>query len=238
MAKIKVPAPGQFYHGVYPGGAPQSSATPLANLQAYQQAVGTNSVAYVTCFHDWSTGPAFPWNNVQWILDQKPAPTPYLRLMTWTVPTHFVAETNYTLEAIAKGQFDPVLTAWGIEAKKSTVPLLCEWGTEVNGYWFPWNAAHNGADQGTDLGAPLFKQAYQRIIKTINAQTDNISWVFHVSYEDNPQVSWNTLEQYYPGSDLIDWIGISLYGSQSPDDRPGDWVDFIPAMNTVYDRVS
>jgi hypothetical protein len=237
MAKIKVPSPGEYYHGVFPGDAPNSQATPLANLQAYQQVVGKNA-AYVTCFHDWGSGTAFPWDNVQWILDQQPTPAPYLRLMTRTVPVKFVAETTYTLEAIVNGQFDPVLKAWGVEAKKSTVPLLCEWGTEVNGYWFPWNAAHNGADHGDGFGAPLFKQAYQRIIKTINAQADNISWVFHVNFEDNPKVSWNELEQYYPGSDLIDWIGVSLYGSQSPDDKPGDWLEFVSTMNTIYDRVS
>jgi Glycosyl hydrolase family 26 len=237
MAKLKVPDAGKYYHGVYPGGTEQCPTPSLANLNSYVNAVGGKNVAFVTCYHEWSDGLDFPWPSVKWILAN--GAVPCLRLATRTVPKNFVAETVYTLEAIVAGKFDAILTAWGNQAKTTTLPLLCEWGTEVNGYWFPWNAAHNGADGGDDFGAPLFKQAYQHIVTTIrNAGAVNISWVFHVNFQDNPAESWNKLEAYDPGSKFTDWIGVSLYGSQSPDDEPSDWVDFVPAMDTVYNRVT
>jgi hypothetical protein len=55
MPKIKVPAAGQYYHGVYPGGEDQSPDATLANLKKYESAVG-KCVAFVTCIHDWSFG--------------------------------------------------------------------------------------------------------------------------------------------------------------------------------------
>ncbi|HEV8070223.1 MAG TPA: glycosyl hydrolase [Planctomycetaceae bacterium] len=242
MAKIKPPAAGQFYHGVYPGGDDQCPDATLANLKKYECAVGKR-VAFVTCIHDWSYGKTdFPWDTVNWILDHGAAP--YLRLATWSVAKHYFAETKYTLKAIADGDFDAELTRWGREAAKSRIPLFCEWGTEANGYWFPWNAAHNGADAGPNYGAPLFRKAYQRIICTTRkAGADNISWVFHVNWDDNPKESWNRLEDYDPGCEFTDWIGISIYGSQSPDSQSQDWVDFASAMNGtaqkegVYPRV-
>jgi hypothetical protein len=222
MAKIKVPSPGEYYHGVFPGDAPNSQATPLANLQAYQQAVGKNA-AYVTCFHDWGSGTAFPWDNVQWIL----GPCEVCR----GNDLHARSDRQRSIRSGAEGVGD--------RGQQIDRPASLRMGNR--GQWILVSVergAHNGADHGPDFGAPLFKQAYQRIIKTINAQAHNISWVFHVNFEDNPKVSWNELEQYYPGSDLIDWIGVSLYGSQSPDDKPGDWLKFVSTMNTIYDRVS
>jgi hypothetical protein len=236
MAKIKVPSPGDYYHGVYPGGTEQNPTPSLANLTSYVNAVGKN-VAFVTCFHEWGAGLAFPWPNLNWIVDS--GAVPYLRLMTRTVPKNYVAETTYTLEAIVAGQFDTILTQWANQAKTTALPFLCEWGTEANGFWFPWNAAHNGADAGANFGAPLFQQAYQHIVTIVrNAGANNISWVFHVNYQDNPVESWNTLAAYDPGPDFTDWIALSLYGSQSPDDAPDDWVAFVSAMNGAYDIVS
>jgi hypothetical protein len=250
MAKIKPPAAGQFYHGVYPGGDDQCPDATLANLKKYECALGKR-VAFVTCIHDWSYGKTdFPWDTVNWILDHGAAP--YLRLATWSVPNgdppppkHFFAEMKYTLRDIVAGKFDAELTRWGCEAAKSRIPLFCEWGTEANGYWFPWNAAHNGADAGPNYGGPLFQTAYQHIICTTRrAGADNISWVFHVNWEDNPKdESWNKLENYDPGCEFTDWIGISIYGSQSPCDGPKQWTDFAVAMNGtektegIYSRV-
>jgi hypothetical protein len=84
MAKIKPPAAGQFYHGVYPGGDDPHPDASLANLKGYECAVGKRA-AFVTCIHDWSFGKTeFPRHTVKWILDYGAAP--YIRLATWSVP--------------------------------------------------------------------------------------------------------------------------------------------------------
>jgi hypothetical protein len=60
--------------------------------------------------------------------------------------------------------------------------------------------------------------------------------VFHVNSGDAPVGIWNRLEQFYPGSDWIDWIGVSAYGAQKPEDKA--WPRFRDLMDPVYARLT
>ena len=46
---------------------------------------------------------------------------------------------------------------------------------------------------------------------------------------------WNRFENYYPGDEWIDWVGVSVYGRQVPKDRRA--VSFRFQMDWVYDRL-
>jgi len=63
----------------------------------------------------------------------------------------------------------------------------------------------------------------------------NITWVFHVDVQDAPEVSWNAFENYYPGDDAVDWLGISNYGAATPTDD--EWPAFAVAMDDVVPRL-
>ena len=66
-------------------------------------------------------------------------------------------------------------------------------------------------------------------------KADNITWVFHVDKDDVPDVAWNRLENYYPGDEWIDWIGMSVYGAADPlDDERSS---FRVLMDEVYPRL-
>jgi beta-mannanase len=227
------------------------------HLKHYEDAAG-RSVAWVYFSHEWSekpvwpvkcddkkrrvllseplrsteqpANPSFPSDTVKWIAEKSKA-SPFIRLMMRTSAEKFQCESTFTLKAIADGMFDKQLRAWGKQAKAQEVPLICEWGTEMNGMWFPWNAVHNGGPSG----AQLFKQAYCHIIDTINGG-DLITWVFHVNATDDPVVDWNQLTEYDPGPDYTDWIGVSVYGSQDPNDD--EWLEFRPQMDEVYPKLA
>ncbi len=64
----------------------------------------------------------------------------------------------------------------------------------------------------------------------------NITWVFHVDSDDVPDKSWNRLENYYPGDDWIDWIGVSIYGASEPSDE--DDTTFSEIMDEIYPRLT
>ena len=89
------------------------------------------------------------------------------------------------MDAFLSGQFDADLEQWARDAKAFEKPLLVEFGTEVNGEWFPWNAKWNGADS-TDYGDPdlydgmeKFRDVYRRIITICNEQgVKNITWFY------------------------------------------------------------
>jgi beta-mannanase len=146
----------------------------------------------------------------------------------------YVAEPLYSLEAILRGDFDSDLKAWGQAAKAFGTPVLVEWGTEVNGQWFSWNGRWNG---GPTLGPQRFRDTYRHIVQTIKSVgADNLTWVWHVDAYDDPEAEWNRLENYYPGHDVVDWIGVSVYGAQEPAEN--NTQTFADGMNSVMPRLA
>jgi hypothetical protein len=215
MKKIMTPPKDLIYHGVYPAEkeGDETSVSPKS-LKAYLDAVGRRQVAWVVFSHEWSKGSAFPGDVVDWI-DREGA-VPYIRLMLRSSMAKFACEPKFTLEKIVGGAFDHELRAWGTSAAAKGVPLICEWGTEMNGAWFPWNASHNGGEAGPGL----FQAAYRRLVTIIRtAGARNTTWVFHVNHENDPKdTKWNTFQVYDPGPEFTDWVGISLYGAQMPNE--------------------
>ena len=140
--------------------------------------------------------------------------------------TSYACESEFTLRKIADGTFDDDLRKWGESAAEVTAigfPLICEWGTEANGAWFPWNALYDGGEAGPGL----FKDAYRRIVQTVrHGGGSDISWVYHVNHQSDPAADWNTIERYDPGPDCTDWVGVSLYGGLDPAEQPSEWTVF------------
>ena len=129
-------------------------------------------------------------------------------------------------------------------ARDFGTPILAEFGVEVNGEWFPWNGAYSGGgttdgygDPTTPDGPERFRDAYRHIIQICRDEgAQNITWVFHVNDGDWPQEEWNRFENYYPGDEWVDWLALSVYGAQTPDD---EWWDALtPVMDEFYPRLA
>jgi hypothetical protein len=225
---LTVPA-GKLLHGVFVGGGEEEDPTP-ARLERYENAVGKKA-AWVYFSNNWFTSRAFPQASSEAI--RKAGSVPFIRLMLRSSTDIDVAEPKFTLEKINAGEFDSDLKTWGDAAKAFKTPLIVEFGTEVNGKWFSWNGFWHGAN----LEAPKkFREAYRRIIQTIRARgASNITWVFHVAGDDDPNESWNKLEHYYPGSDVIDWLGVSAYGAQEP--TATDVEGLAPQLDRIVPRL-
>jgi hypothetical protein len=214
---LEIPEPGELYHGVFPAGTnpdPESDISKNA-LDAYESAVGRR-VAYVYFDDDWLYSRAFPTDTVSWIRDR--GSVPFIRLMMRSQKVPLVTDPVFTLDRIIGGEFDPDLVAWAEAARRLGTPLIVEYGTEVNGDWNPWSAPYNG---GLDVGPGKFKQAYRHIVTVMRGRgARNITWALHYNSEnfpgDNPR---NVPAAYYPGDDFVDWVGISVYGSERSNDR-------------------
>lgn len=241
VSVIGIPPVGQIYHAVYPGGVSgeEDDITPQ-DLSSYEQQV-EKLAAWVYFSHNWYRGRSFPIATASWIRDA--GSIPYIRLMLRSDAEQGHAEPTFTLARIASGDFDDDLRAWAQAAREFGSPLIAEYGTEVNGRWFPWNGIWNGSgvldgygDPSLADGPERFRDAYQRIIRIMREEgAYNIIWVFHVNNEDIPDESWNRLEQYYPGDEWIDWIGVSVYGALTPMEQ--EWLQFRDSMDDVYPRL-
>ncbi len=228
---LLLPPTGTYYHGVYPGGqsGAEDDLTP-ADVDSYEQSVG-QQVAWVYFSNNWYNSSLFPESTASWIRER--GAVPFIRLMLRSSADNPTPDPRYTLDAILSGQFDTELKAWGQAAKDFGTPLIVEWGTEMNGFWFAWNARWNGQEKG----AEKFRLAYRHVVETIRAEgASNITWVFHVNDSDDPDESWNRLEHYYPGDDVVDWLGVSVYSAQSPQDDY--WTTFTEQLGAVMPRLT
>jgi hypothetical protein len=163
--------------------------------------------------------------------------------MIRSVPFKPRAKRPFRLRDILEGDIDADLRTWAQGARDFGSPVIAEFGTECNGRWFPWNGRWNGGPHtrsfGDSLkadGAERFVAVFRKIVTIAREEGAlNVTWVFHVNWDDNPALEWNRLEDYYPGDDVVDWMAISGYGPQTPLD---DHLDlFRDEIDSAYARV-
>jgi hypothetical protein len=155
----------------------------------------------VAFFSDnWFDGIHFPLDKC--ISIRTTGAVPFIRIQNWVREGDKLSDAGpYTHKNIIAGMFDSELRAYAQAAKSFGTTLIIEYGVEVNGNWFPWS------QEGPDP----YKAAYRHIVNLFKEQgVTNVRWAFHVDATDN-----NNGYKWYPGDDIIDWIGTSCYGAES-----------------------
>lgn len=233
--RIAPPVTG-IYHCAFPNFGPAEDKVTVKRIKTFQSLTG-KPIVWAYFSNNWFTGIHFPLSAVNTISSY--GKIPFIRMMPRSTWNEYQPDPIYTMQAILSGQFDADLQQWFIDARDTAIPLMVEFGTEVNGAWFPWNGMWNGGSR-TDLygdpnvadGPERFRDAFRHIIalsRSVNA--NNITWVFHVDAGADPAEAWNSMAAYYPGDSYIDWIGISVYGAQVPSD---DWPSFSEILDAAY----
>ena len=236
--KLIAPSVG-IYHAAYPDFGGTEDIVASSKIYNYESLVNKD-ITWAYFSNNWYDSITFPKDEIDSIISCKKLP--FIRMMARTEFSEGKADKNYTMQKIIDGEFDIELTKWAQDAKACDAPLLVEFGTEVNGNWFPWNGEYNGAGtkdlygkQNEFDGAERFRDAYRHIIDIFRSErVDNITWFFHVDAYSEPEVDWNRFELYYPGDDYIDWLGVSIYG---PQERGDEYQDFSEILADIYPRL-
>src|SRR5947208_902153 len=77
-----------------------------------------------------------------------------------------------------------------------------------------------------------------RILDMMTAEgADNLQWVSHVSWPDEPEKKLNRFENYFPGENYCDWVALSAYGPTTPTTRDGT-ESFAFKMHDAYPRLA
>ena len=215
--RVAAPPTGKLYHGLYWGGVGTDEHDPTEHdvtpndVAGYEQAVGKQT-AWIYFANNWFESRKFPAAMCNWIRDLQKIP--YIRLMLRSDVDQKHSEKSFSLQKIIAGEFDDDLRAWARDAKEFGSPILIEWGTEPNGEWFSWNGKWNG---GAGEGPARYVAAYRHIVDLMRAErADNLQWVWHVNWLDEPEKDWNRFENYFPGEGYCDWAGLSAYGPTTP----------------------
>lgn len=238
--KLQVPSHGSIYHSANPDFGGTEDNVTAKSIKSFET-LAQKKIVWAYFSNNLYNDIRFPHSQVKTIHEN--GKIPFIRLMPRSDFNVGGPDSRYTMQKIINGEFDKELTQWAIDAKKSAIPLLVEFGTEVNGDWFPWNGSYNGealkdtyGDPAQEDGPERFRDAYKHIITLFrNYKVDNITWFFHVNASGDPEESWNTMNQYYPGDKYIDWLGLSVYGPQTQKEM---YQSFIEIMDKAYPEIT
>ncbi len=231
------PPPGKLYQGFFfsdvsPGSddANEHNVT-AADVLQFERTI-RKKTSWVYFSDNWFESRIFPAATCGWI--RSLGKVPYIRLMLRSDLDQEHAEKIFSLANICAGRFDDDLKRWAESAKLFGSPILIEWGTEPNGDWFAWNGKWNGRAEGP----ARYVQAYRHIVDLMRgAGADNLQWVWHVNWDDDPESRWNRLENYFPGESYCAWMAVSAYGPLTPRAVEG-LESFREEMDHVYSRLT
>jgi hypothetical protein len=127
------------------------------------------------------------------------------------------------LAAIAAGSYDFYIDAWAQEAARFGRPLMIRLGHEMNDpYRYPWGPQNNEPHD--------FIAAWRHVVQRFReAGADNAVWVW------SPHLAYEGWEDYYPGDDVVDWVGTGVlnYGTVA---HWSKWWTFEEIFGQRYDR--
>jgi len=229
-------------HGAYTGafmdfGDAEDDVT-LETIEDFEQMVGKHQ-AIIASSSYWGEQ-NFPADNLNVIWRHGSLP-----LVFWSPWDRPYEEDHgpdkFSLTEILAGRWDAYIDRWADGARSFGHPMIVVFGVEMNGTWFPWSGAYyGGAEWDKDLnnwkGPETFRKAYRYVVDRVRARgASNIKWMFHTNNYPYPYETWNCAPAYYPGSDYVDWLGLSVYGQQYKDEPNPD----IPSLvNWPYQEMS
>ncbi len=211
-ADILLPESGVL-HGVFLPGHPL--VTP-EDVDEYADMVGLRP-AIQLLFFDWTYR---TWDEVERQIEAGAPDMTYV--VTWE-PRVF--PNSNVLNDIASGSQDRIIRYFAEGARDYGEPIFLRFGHEMNGDWYPWSGAWNGREP------ERYITAWRHVHDIFNeVGADNVIWVWAPNAWSVPNEPWNALENYYPGDEYVDWVGVDFYGLMAGWGRndPG------PAIDRVY----
>ncbi len=128
------------------------------------------------------------------------------------------------------GDYDRYLFDWARGLRDLNEPVLLRFGNEMNGDWAQWCSWFYGLDPD------LFIMAWARIHTIFDyVGADNVLFVWNPHDRTYPDYDWQAQYLYYPGDDMVDWIGLTAYNNGVT--RPTEfWRDFEECYSSLYDE--
>ncbi|MBN1413057.1 MAG: hypothetical protein JW969_19615 [Spirochaetales bacterium] len=188
-------------------------------IKAFQDNIIGRKAASVLTFFDWGDckNQNFPTFYFNTIINNNSVPH-----MVWEPFPEDKTPSFNMVDDILQGKTDMYLSGFAREAGKFGHKFWLRPAHEMNGDWYGWCGAKNGANREA---AEKYIAMYRKIVTVFREeQADNVSFVWAPFAKNLPDEEWNQFENYWPGEEYVDWIGIDGY----------NWYDIYP-METVDD---
>jgi beta-mannanase len=119
-------------------------------------------------------------------------------------------QPNYSLDAILNGNFDSYLTTFAQGAKAYGGSVILIPFSEMNGNWYNWSGTVGN-------NSPAKVIAAYRYVHSFFTDVPNVKFGWAPNNDSVPDTAANQIEKYYPGSDVVDYVGLDGFnfgGSQ------------------------
>jgi hypothetical protein len=126
---------------------------------------------------------------------------------------------------ITSGYFDDYLDNWIDEASRFGAPFYLRFGHEMNDpYRYPWGPQNNQPSEFIDA----WKYIHD---KFVSKGVVNAIWIW------SPHPAYDDYEDFYPGHDYVDWIGLTVlnYGTVA---HWSQWWSFREIVDKSYSTFS
>jgi hypothetical protein len=185
---------------------------------------------FIMWYADWSSGfQGFAMTNAY---DRGATP-----VITWEMKNR-QADIHYA--DVLGGKWNKYIDTWAAAAKADGRPLMLRFGHEMNGNWYGWSGAANGASlAAAGQFIATWKYVHDRFAR---AGATNVTWAWCVNTESVPNATWNAIENYYPGDAYVDWTCADGYnwGTSQTIANAGwvsHWQSFDELFATTYQRI-
>lgn len=143
-----------------------------------------------------------------------------------------IAEKN-TVYDILDGKYDDFLHAYAKDVAQFGHPVLFRLFNEMNGDWCTYSALWAGRDCHTYVD--VYRYVYQ--IFEEEGATANTLWVWNPNEKSFPNFAWNAVDNYYPGDDVVDIVGLTGYNTG--DYYEGEtWRSFDDIYTPIYQAMA
>lgn len=153
----------------------------------------------------------------------KPFPTEWVEecKAVGAVP-HIAWEPNNGLDKV---QDDEYLRSFAKAAKESGVPIFLRYASEMNGTWTQYSGK-----------SKLYIEKWRLVHKVMKQEAPNIIMLWTVfTFPEN------TIDEFYPGDDYVDWVGVNIYNVMYHNDslkNKADKEDPLKLLDYVYNTYS
>jgi hypothetical protein len=134
---------------------------------------------------------------------------PFVTLEPWSYKSKpgEVEQPKYSLKSVADGWHDAAFERLAEEMARYGKPVFLRFAHEMNGFWYPWGSGVNGNTPDEYLRA-------WRHVHDLFSRTPGIKlrWVWSPNIVQGVQPDAPALENFYPGDDLVDYVGLTGYG--------------------------
>jgi mannan endo-1,4-beta-mannosidase len=228
-------APSSIYWGAWMGRQLTGEEPPwdMNAVSKFEQMAGKNlsivqfGSPFASCYSTPCSFYSFPTTPMESV--RQHGSIPFLSWSSQSIPSQ-TNEPDYQLSDVASGVYDSYIRKYAEAAAAWGHPFFLRFDWEMNGNWFPWDAAANGNSPADYVAA--WRHVHD-IFTSVGAT--NATWVWCPNVD--PGGGMVNLASLYPGDSYVDWTGLDGYNWGTNPASPHQWVSFDELFRTTYNKV-